>query len=110
MRRPLARRENPTARRTDGLEVRPQTPQEERLADDRREAPPLGFEDAEDRAIDRLGLLARIRRLGGRLAAEEELPGLGAFHPTEDDRAAMRLDRLGREMGRHCDPLTGPGS
>jgi hypothetical protein len=40
------------------------------------------------------------------LAAEEQLPGLGAFHPTQDDRAAMGVDRFGRKMGRHCDPLT----
>ena len=110
MRRPPARRENPTARRADGLEIRPQVPQEEGLADNRREAPPLRFEDGEDRAIDRLGLLARTRHLGGRLAEEEELPDLGAFHPTEDDSAAVRLDRLGGGMGRHGNPLTGAGS
>jgi hypothetical protein len=107
MRRPLARRKNPTARRANGLEVGAEVPQEERLADNRREAPPLRFEDAEDRAIDRFGLLARIHGLGVWLAAEEQLPGLGAFYPTKDDRAALGLDRFGREMGKHCDPLTG---
>jgi hypothetical protein len=107
MRRRLGRRENPSARRADALEVHSKAPQEKRLADDRREAPPLGFEDTEDRAIDRLGLLARIHRLGGGLAAEEQLPGLGALHPTQDDRATMGLDRFEREMVKHCDPLTG---
>ena len=98
------RRENATARRPNGREVRPQVPQEEHLADDRRKARALGFEDAENRGIGRLGLLARIaRRTGGLLAREEEFPGLGALHPTQNDRTAMHLYRFdrGMGMGRH---------
>ena len=41
---------------------------------------------------------------------QEELPGRGTFDPTENDRAAMRLDRLGNGMGRHFDPLSGDGT
>ena len=59
------------ARLADGLDARPQVPQEDRLGDDRPEASSLGFEDAEDRAIDRFGLPARLRSLGGRLAVKK---------------------------------------
>lgn len=103
------RGENPAARLTDGLDACPQVPQEDRLGDDGPEASSLGFEHAEDRAIDRLGLPARLRNVSGRLAVKEEFPGLGTFDPTENDRAAMRLDRLGNGMGRHFDPLAGDG-
>ena len=38
-----------------------------------------------------------------------EFPGLGTYDPTENDRAAVRLDRLGNRMGRHFDALAGDG-
>jgi len=38
-----------------------------------------------------------------------EFPGLGTFDSTENDRAAVRLDRLGNRMGRHFDALAGDG-
>ena len=94
-----ARLEHAVAARADGLEVAPQAPEEERLADDRFEAPAFGFEDAEDGAIDRLGLPTRVRRTGGGLTVEEELPGLGAVHSTQHDLAAVRLERLGPGPG-----------
>jgi hypothetical protein len=59
---------------------------------ERSGAPALGFEDAEDRAMDRLGLRARIRHCGGGLAEEEELARLGTFHPAQHDRAPVGLD------------------
>ena len=55
--------------------------------------------DAEDGAIDPLSLSARVRRHGGRLAMEEELPRFGTRHATQHDPAAVRLDRLGRAQG-----------
>ena len=103
-------RENPMARRTNGVDVRPQVAQEDRLADDRGEACPLGFEHVEDRAIDRVGLPVRLRHVRGWLAVEEQFPGRGSFDPTQHDRAVVRLDRLGTGMGRHCEPLSGDGS
>ena len=97
------------ARLTDGLDAGPQISQEDRLGDDRPEAPTFGFEDAENRAIDRFGLQARLRNLGRRLAVKKEFPGFGPFDPTDSDRAAVRFDRLGDGEGRHFDPLSGDG-
>jgi hypothetical protein len=94
-----ARSKDAIARRADELEVRLQAAQEERLADDRSEAPSFGFEDGEGRAVDRLRLLARVRRAGERLAEQEDFAGRGTVQPTEDDPAALRLDRLRRAQG-----------
>jgi hypothetical protein len=98
VRRSLASGENPTTCCADGLEVGPQAPQEERLADDRRGAPAFGMEHVEDGALDRLGLPAGITGRGARLHDEEELPSLGTFHPSQDDPAAVPLEPLGRGM------------
>ena len=94
MRRRFAFRNDLEACRADRLEVGLHVSNEDRLADDRPEAATLGFEDTEDGAIDRLGLLAGFHCFNGRLTQEEDLRSLGPFDPTKDDRAAGRLDRL----------------
>ena len=77
------------ASRTDSM-IRRQVPQEDRLDDDGLEAATLGLERAEDRAIHRGGLSARIRDVGGRLAVQEDLPRCGPSDATQRDRAAVR--------------------
>ena len=72
--------------------------------------PPSACEDAEQCAIDRVGLQARVRCRSGRLAVKEQFPGRRTCNSTYDDRAAVRLDRLGNGMGRHFDPVNGDGS
>jgi hypothetical protein len=106
--RPPGPGEDPAARRTDGLDVLLQIPQEDRLRDDGVEAGTHGRENVEDRAIDRIGLAASIRDPGGRPAVEEQLSGRGAFESAENDRAAVYLDCLGCST-RRFDPPMGSG-
>ena len=70
----------------------------------------LGFEHAEDRAIDRFGLQVRLRRFSGRLAVKEEFRSLGTFDPTQNDRTAVCFDRLGNGMRRHFSPCAATGA
>ena len=113
-RRPVSRAagsgEDAQARRTDRADVLPQVPQEDHLGDDRAEAPALGLEHVEDRAIDRFGLQARIGRSVGGQAVNGEFPGLGSVDPPQDDQAAVRLDRLGNGTGRQLGSRGGGGS
>jgi len=93
------------ARQAHRLEIRAQSPEKNRLGDDRLETPTFSVEDGDDGAIDRLGLWARVRDFSKRLAEKKELSGFTAFYPAENDPTAMRLNGLGNRKGRHFDPL-----
>ena len=66
---PLMRGQHLLPRLTDCFDVRSQVPQENRLGDDRLKAAALRCEGILYGAVDRCGLRARFRGLGGGLAA-----------------------------------------
>jgi hypothetical protein len=53
------------------------------------EAATVSRQHGKDRVVDRLGLRASLRRVGGRPAVQEQFPGDGTVDTAEDDRAAV---------------------